>query len=88
MTPNDLRAWQARMGFTYETAAEALGISRSGFAKLLAGDHPIDKRTALACAALAAGVEEWRAPSCPTSNAPRSGSTPSPAPGTLRAHGI
>ena len=58
MTPADLRAWQARMGFTYETAAAALGISRSGFAKLLAGDHPIDKRTALACAALAAGLDE------------------------------
>ena len=53
------------MGYTYETAAEALGISRSGFAKLLAGDHPIDKRTALACAALAAGMEEWTRPALP-----------------------
>ena len=59
MTPADLRAWQAQMSYTYETAAEALGISRSGFAKLLAGAHPIDKRTALACAALAKGVEAW-----------------------------
>lgn len=59
MSPVDLRAWQAHMGYTYETAAEALGISRSGFAKLLAGDHPIDKRTALACAALAAGLDAW-----------------------------
>ena len=59
MTPDDLRAWQARMGYTYETAAAALGISRSGFAKLLAGDHPIDKRTALACNALAVGMKEW-----------------------------
>ena len=47
------------MGYTHETAAEALGISRSGFAKLLAGDHPIDKRTALACAALAKWIEAW-----------------------------
>ena len=60
MQPAALRAWQAYMGYTYETAAEALGISRSGFAKLLAGDHPIDKRTALACAALAAGLELWQ----------------------------
>ena len=59
MTPSDLRAWQAHMGYTYEAAAQALGISRSGFAKLLAGDHPIDRRTALACAALAAGLGEW-----------------------------
>ena len=60
MQPAALRAWQARMGYTYETAAEALGMSRSGFAKLLAGDHPIDKRTALACAALAAGLEPYQ----------------------------
>ena len=53
------------MGYTYETAAEALGISRSGFAKLLAGDHPIDKRTALACAALAAGMDAWARPELP-----------------------
>ena len=59
MTSDELRAWQARMGYTYETAAEALGISRSGFAKLLAGEHPIDKRTALACNALAVGMKEW-----------------------------
>ena len=59
MQPAALRAWQAHMGYTYEAAAQALGISRSGFAKLLAGDHPIDKRTALACAAIAAGIKEW-----------------------------
>ena len=62
MTPSDLRAWQAHMGYTYETAAEALGLSRSGFAKLLAGDHPIDKRTALACNALAHKIGEWSPP--------------------------
>lgn len=60
MTTDDLRAWQAHMGYTYEKAAEALGISRSGFAKLLAGDHAIDKRTALACAAIAAGIEPYK----------------------------
>ena len=53
------------MGYTHETAAEALGISRSGFAKLLAGDHPIDKRTALACNALAVGMKEWVPGSAP-----------------------
>ena len=61
MTPDDLRAWQKAMGYTYETAAEALGLSRSGFAKLLAGDHHIDKRTALACAALSKGLKAWPA---------------------------
>lgn len=59
MTPNDLRAWQAHMGYTYVMAAEALGISRSGFQKLLSGANPIDRRTALACAAIAAGLQAW-----------------------------
>jgi transcriptional regulator with XRE-family HTH domain len=61
MTPADLRAWQTAMGYTYETAAEALGMSRSGYAKLVGGAAKIDKRTALACAAIAAGVREWSA---------------------------
>lgn len=60
MTPSDLRAWQQAMGYTYEAAAEALGISRSGFQKLLSGANPIDKRTALACAAIAAGIEPYK----------------------------
>lgn len=30
-----LRAWQARHGFTYDTAAEALGVSRSTYRRLL-----------------------------------------------------
>lgn len=62
MTPADLRAWQAHMGYTYETAAKALGISRSGFAKLLSGESTIDKRTALACNALAHKIGEWSPP--------------------------
>jgi hypothetical protein len=62
MTNDELRAWHTHMGYTYETAAEALGISRSGYAKLLAGNHPIDKRTALACNALAHKIGEWSPP--------------------------
>ena len=50
------------MVYSYDTAAAALGMSRSGFAKLLAGDHPIDKRTALACNALAHKIGEWSPP--------------------------
>lgn len=60
MTTEDLRAWQQAMGYTYEAAAEALGISRSGFQKLLSGANPIDKRTALACAAIAAGIDPYK----------------------------
>lgn len=65
MTPADLRSWQAAMGYTYDTAAAALGISRSTYADLVSGTsrttgkpiEQLDRRTALACAALAAGLD-------------------------------
>lgn len=63
MTPDDLRAWQAHMGYTYDTAAKALGVSRAAYADWIAGrsrttGKPIRiKRTA----ALAAGLGEWAA---------------------------
>ncbi len=67
MTPDDLRAWQAAMGYTYDTAAEALGVNRSTYADWVAGKSrstgkpmAIDRRTALACAAIAAGLGAWR----------------------------
>lgn len=59
MTPDDLRAWQASLGLTYDTAAESLGMSRSAYAAMIAGQSRIDRRTALACAALAAGLGPW-----------------------------
>lgn len=59
MTADDFRAWHDAMGYTYETGAKALGMSRSGYHKLLSGLSAIDKRTALACAAIAAGLRPW-----------------------------
>ena len=66
MTPSDLRAWQAHMGYTYDTAAAALGVSRGTYADWLAGrsrttGRPIKIRrmVALACAALAAGLDPY-----------------------------
>lgn len=68
MTPDDLRAWQAQMGLTYDTAAQALGVSRAAYADWIAGRSrttgktiQISRLVALACAALAAGVGEWAA---------------------------
>lgn len=58
-----LMAWQKRMGFTYDSASHALGMSRSGYARMLAGESSgrpvtiktgLDKRTALACLAIEA----------------------------------
>lgn len=66
MTSADLRAWQAHMNFTFASAAEALGVSKATYTDWVAGisrttKNPIkiDQRTALACAALAAGVKPW-----------------------------
>ena len=69
MTPADLAAWQAHMGFTQRQAAAALGVTLPTYQEWRRGarfkdDAPveIDRRTALACAALAAGLPEWTAP--------------------------
>lgn len=60
-----LSAWQKRMGYQYESAAGALGMSRSAYARMLAGESTgrpvtkkteIDRRTALACLAIEAGI--------------------------------
>lgn len=59
MTAAELSAWQAHMGFSYTTAAKALGVNRATYARLLAGESGIDRRTALACAAITAGLEPW-----------------------------
>lgn len=69
MTPADLVAWELHMGYTQRQAAEALGVSLPTYQQFRRGarfrdDTPIeiDRRTALACAALAAGISEWTAP--------------------------
>jgi predicted transcriptional regulator len=68
MTPADLRAWRTNMGITsQDKAAELLGMSSSNYKDLEGGVRrtsgavieQLDKRTALACAALAAGLREW-----------------------------
>jgi hypothetical protein len=59
MTSDDLRAWQVFMNLGDRAAAKALGIKTAEYAALLSGSAPIDHRTALACAALAAGLSPW-----------------------------
>lgn len=67
MTHADFLSWHQVMGYTYDTGAEALGVNRSTYANLMAGVRrdsgtPVvyDRRTALACAALAAGLGPWQ----------------------------
>ncbi len=71
MSSNDLRAWQDQMGLTGLKAADALGVSYATYRDWLSGKSRnkktvkpvlISRTTALACAALAAGLDEdsWR----------------------------
>lgn len=59
MTTAELRAWQAHMGLTQRQAAALLGMSTSGYCKLVYGECLPDRRMALACAALSAGLDPW-----------------------------
>ena len=61
MTDEELRAWQADQGLTQQEAALRLGITLSGYKKRALGQVPITRETALACAALAAGLQPWSA---------------------------
>lgn len=59
MTPADIRAWQAHMGYTYDSAAAALGVNRATYARWLkSGASPT---VALACAAIAANLKPYNA---------------------------
>ena len=59
MTAADLRAWQEWMEYTQRAAAEALGMTLANYSAAVTGKTRIDLRTALACAALAAGLPPW-----------------------------
>jgi len=54
--PGALRDWQIRMGFTNAAAARELDVAMSTYAAMLSGDQPINRRTALACAAIELGI--------------------------------
>ncbi|NYT25411.1 helix-turn-helix transcriptional regulator [Alcaligenaceae bacterium] len=66
MTPEDFKAWRKHMSLSQRAAAEALGVAlptlqawERGAAFATGKPVEIDRRTALACAALAAGLGEW-----------------------------
>ena len=66
MSPADFLAWRKHMSLSQRAAAQALGVTLATLQAWERGrsfqtDKPveIDRRTALACAALAAGIEEW-----------------------------
>lgn len=66
VTPTEFRAWHKAMNYTYDTGAAALGVSRGKYADWLAGRSrttgkpiQVSRTVALACAALAAGLDAW-----------------------------
>ena len=63
MTHTNLASWRADLGLTQRVAAEALGITLITYQEMERGTRfatgkpaPIDRRTALACAAIRAGL--------------------------------
>lgn len=61
----DLREWQERMGFTYEEAAEQLGVNRSTYAAYLTGrsrnkgvSTPLPRMVSLAAMAIELGLHK------------------------------
>lgn len=63
MMPEHLKKWRSDMGLTQRAAAESLGITLATYQRLERGQEwdgskPvfIDRRTALACAAIRAGL--------------------------------
>jgi DNA-binding XRE family transcriptional regulator len=67
MSPEDMQAWRQHMGYSQRAAADALGVSlptlqamERGSAFATGKPVMIDRRTALACAAIAAGISEYR----------------------------
>lgn len=67
MTPDQFKAWMATQGLAKPGAARALGVSEGTVADWMRGTSrttgkPVapDRRTALACAALATGLDEWQ----------------------------
>lgn len=55
MTGDDMKAWRQRMRLKVGEAAEALGVSADTYARL-ERRASVDRRTALACAAISHGL--------------------------------
>ena len=56
MTGAQLKTWQTRHGYTYDSAAQALGMSRATYARYLSRADTLPRWLALACAAIDAGI--------------------------------
>ena len=57
MTPGSFTAWRSRLGFSKSEAARRLGLSRNSIIAYENGTAEIPLHVALACAAIALGVQ-------------------------------
>jgi hypothetical protein len=58
MSAADFRSWQAAVGLSNREVARRLGVSPNSPGRWRRDGAPLD--TALACSAIAAGLEPWR----------------------------
>lgn len=56
MTADEFKAWRTERNMTLKEAAEALGTTLRAVQYWEAGDRPISRTVALACAAVQAGL--------------------------------
>jgi hypothetical protein len=61
-TGEDLQAWMERMSFTWDDTVLALDLARSNLAKFLNEILTMNRRMALACAAIEAGLKPVKGP--------------------------
>jgi DNA-binding XRE family transcriptional regulator len=59
MTPDELRQWRTHMGLSQQAASELLDVRKQTVTDWETGKHAPSKSVALACAALAHGLEPW-----------------------------
>lgn len=62
MKPEELAAWRGLMKYSKRRAAAALGMTENAYRAMETGKTEINKRTALACAALYLGAEKIAQP--------------------------
>lgn len=56
MTPDSLRAWRGRLGYSQYEASRRLGCSRNAYIGWETGENRIPQYIALACQAIANGL--------------------------------
>ena len=61
MTKEELKVWQVNNGYTYDTAAKALGVGRTTFSDWVNGRTAISRVVELACLAITHNLDKQAA---------------------------